>query len=104
MAGEYISLRELARRLGLSTSAAYRVLESTPIRRRELPGLPPKYAAADVAELVERSVVNSTRTVASGHCLGQEVPARDRMVRDAPGQAPARATVASPSWRCEDRP
>lgn len=53
---EWITLAEVARRLGMGNEAARRVVGSGQIRVRHLPGMHPEYNAADLAELMAASV------------------------------------------------
>jgi hypothetical protein len=55
---EWISLRESARRLSIDPMSFYRVLAEGEIRIRRLPGLQPRYSAADV-EAVGRKYITS---------------------------------------------
>ena len=61
MADKYISLREGARRLGISTSRFYKVLGSGLIGRVEYPGLSPRYSEADIEALRAKAVRSGPR-------------------------------------------
>ena len=61
MESEWITARETARRLEVHWTNVAKVIEAGEIRVRQLPGMLPRYNAADVARVAAESIIDPSK-------------------------------------------